>query len=329
MNYYEILGVSKNATEEELKKAYRQIAKETHPDYFPDDKEKEERFKKANEAYEILSNPEKRRQYDLILTSRESILSNPEKRKRYDLWDFSYNLEKAYDDFIECLNIVEKYFKEYGLTTEKFRKAIEGKRGILTLKEINSYKISINKQLQALTLNKKEIEKLEFSLNEIKQIIENSNEHIDLSKYEEYLKSVKPYTLVKEEIETLENELFRLNMNLKDKLNREYTSLLNELHKRNLESNIKSFGKKTSIGITIKITYELLDKIKEFITEYDKLIYNLNIAKIKFYYLLSKLNMKIDDLTIDNIKIINSNLEKMIEDNLRQREVIEEIKNKL
>ncbi len=63
-DYYEILGVDRSASKDEMKKAYRKIAIKYHPDKNPDDKEAEEKFKEAAEAYEVLSNDEKRQRYD-------------------------------------------------------------------------------------------------------------------------------------------------------------------------------------------------------------------------------------------------------------------------
>ena len=63
-DFYEILGVSKSANDDEIKKAYRKLAIKFHPDKNPDDKGAEDKFKEAAEAYEVLSNAEKRQRYN-------------------------------------------------------------------------------------------------------------------------------------------------------------------------------------------------------------------------------------------------------------------------
>jgi curved DNA-binding protein len=65
-DYYKVLGVDRSATDKEIKSAYRKLARKYHPDMNPDDKQAEERFKKINEAYEVLSDPGKRQKYDQL-----------------------------------------------------------------------------------------------------------------------------------------------------------------------------------------------------------------------------------------------------------------------
>src|SRR2546430_8896833 len=65
-DYYKILNVSRGASADEIKKAFRKLARKYHPDVNPGDKKAELRFKEINEAYEVLSDPDKRRKYDTL-----------------------------------------------------------------------------------------------------------------------------------------------------------------------------------------------------------------------------------------------------------------------
>src|SRR5882724_8825208 len=64
IDYYKILGVDKNASQDDIKKAYRKLARKHHPDLNPNDKEAHKKFQQINEANEVLSDPEKRKKYD-------------------------------------------------------------------------------------------------------------------------------------------------------------------------------------------------------------------------------------------------------------------------
>ena len=65
-DYYQVLGIAKNASEKEIKQAFRKLARKHHPDVNPGDRGAESKFKEINEAHEVLSDPEKRRKYDQL-----------------------------------------------------------------------------------------------------------------------------------------------------------------------------------------------------------------------------------------------------------------------
>ncbi len=96
-DYYQILGVSPSATPEEIKHAFRKLALETHPDRNPGNKEAEERFKKINEAYGVLIDPQKRAQYDLF---RKRGYASGQQRT-YQGAGFHYTQEDIFRDFFQ------------------------------------------------------------------------------------------------------------------------------------------------------------------------------------------------------------------------------------
>jgi curved DNA-binding protein len=110
-DYYEMLGLNRNASEDEVKRAYRQLALKYHPDHHPDDPESEEIFKEIGEAYAVLSDLEKRKEYDQF--------GHRGFKRRYTTEDIFSNLN------------FEELFREFafGFSNQVLREFFCGKRG--------------------------------------------------------------------------------------------------------------------------------------------------------------------------------------------------------
>lgn len=114
-NYYYTLGVQQNATKEEIKLAYRKLSIKFHPDKNDGDAFLEEMFKSINEAYEILSNPNKRKEYDSTLNSLNQSFTKS--------YQHTYNSEKEdhiKEDFKKMYDLIELYFDKERVLTNKY-----------------------------------------------------------------------------------------------------------------------------------------------------------------------------------------------------------------
>ncbi len=120
-DYYEILGVSRNATEKEIKQAYRRLARKFHPDVNPGDKSAEAKFKEINEAYEVLSDPEKRRKYD-----RFGDQWRYADQFTQEGWDFSREGPQVTFEFGNLNDIFDSLFKDF---SSRFRASGRSTRG--------------------------------------------------------------------------------------------------------------------------------------------------------------------------------------------------------
>jgi len=108
-DYYKLLGVDKNSSKDGIKKAYRKLALKYHPDKNKGNKEAEEKFKKINEAYAVLSNDEKRKQYDMFGAD-------------------GFSQRFSQDDIFRGFDF-SSIFKEFGLGEDIFTKIFTGGKG--------------------------------------------------------------------------------------------------------------------------------------------------------------------------------------------------------
>ena len=106
-DYYKILNLSVNANNDEIKKAFRSLAKKYHPDRNKDDKEALKKFQEVNEAYEVLSNEDSRKKYDQEMDKGSTNKETNSKNNKSD------NSNKKYQDKGESIENLNKYFESF------------------------------------------------------------------------------------------------------------------------------------------------------------------------------------------------------------------------
>ncbi|MBG6131869.1 curved DNA-binding protein [Aquimarina sp. EL_43] len=155
IDYYKILGISKNASDSDIKKAYRKLARKYHPDLNPNDKEAERKFKEINEANEVLSNPENRKKYDQYgkdwkhAEEFEKAKQSKHQHKSTGQQHYRNYSESDFSDFFESMFGGSRRSATYGRT----RYRGEDYNAELHLNLIDVYKT----HKRTLTVNKKNI----------------------------------------------------------------------------------------------------------------------------------------------------------------------------
>ncbi|HEX5669079.1 MAG TPA: DnaJ domain-containing protein, partial [Chitinophagaceae bacterium] len=138
IDYYKVLGVDKNASQEDIKKAYRKLARKMHPDLNPDDKEAHKKFQQINEANEVLSDPEKRKKYDQYgehWQHADEIEKNKARQDQYQqAGGFAGDMNEGdFSDFFESL--FGKQTKQHRGRNVKFRGQDYNAELLLSLKQ--------------------------------------------------------------------------------------------------------------------------------------------------------------------------------------------------
>jgi curved DNA-binding protein len=128
-DYYKILGVSKNATDKEIKSAYRKLALQYHPDRNPGDKQAEDKFKQINEANQVLSDPEKRRRYDQLGESYARYTQQGGKPGSFNWEDWFSQTQNAGNVRVEYSGNLEDLFGGAGGFSEFFSRIFGGSPG--------------------------------------------------------------------------------------------------------------------------------------------------------------------------------------------------------
>lgn len=328
-NYYEILGVPKNASQEEIKKAYRRKMKDLHPDLHPNDKSLEEQTKEVNEAYEILGNEEKRKQYDQTISTQtftpNNTTNNPFEDYLSEIMNgFSNNpfnnpfntnkkvdYTKDFDDFVEYLTLMDDQFKEFGLTSTKVRKSIETKRGVLTPQEINNYKNSIESQLRTLTKNAKYYDNFLYLYEKVKIEVNTWNPPFNEEEFKSYTDKKNRGNKTQDFFAPAEQKLNELNSVALKIKNQEINDVIKELETRNIKSLLYTYIQSRHINLSSNLTKSDLNYLKEFIVLYDKTNVLLSSMKINMLKMLYKMHKYVETLTLEELKVICKCAEEM------------------
>lgn len=334
-DYYKILGVPRTATEEEIKKAYRKLAKENHPDYNPNNKEAEERTKEINEAYATLGDKDKKKAYDAKLNFQNSgpsinrtqtttrgtvpswdpiinfgdllgdLISGINQKPKN--WQNSLDPTEEFDKFMEYLKETDKETEQYGVNTQKYRVSLQHKRGIMTVEEIRRAKRDAEYSLNKVRSKGQTIKNFIYEYNKIKKELENQGETLE-GDFSKYLNLKDFYQIDLEELKKARLTLLSNYNDAKRRINTRISNIISGFSLINLPlSDILNYRKIPSSRHMSKENMEELERMLELIKAIDQKLASLQ-SSIRD--LFSKLRINPAKLTIGLLTIMNENIDK-------------------
>lgn len=240
-NYYKVLEVSETASDDELKKSYRRLAKMYHPDLNENSKEAEEKFKEIGEAYKVLSNPQKRKQYDMGTynpvnqTTNTATTSND---NAYNIFNAifqndikRYNEERK--DYIKFLDEMEVEFNEYNRSLKKEKEnAINSVWSLLTAFDFYQKKVKIRNELNDLKRNVSAFDDFLTFFEEAQQEIKQYGFNFD--SYNQYIEPSQRGVISADVYSNLKSQIRKQLYDLKRKVNEfdEYMQFLDEMEEK-------------------------------------------------------------------------------------------------
>lgn len=241
-NYYKVLEVSETASDDELKKSYRRLAKMYHPDLNENSKEAEEKFKEIGEAYKVLSNPQKRKQYDMGTynpvnqTTNTATTSND---NAYNIFNGifqndikRYNEERK--DYIKFLDEMEVEFNEYNRSLKKEKEnAINSVWSLLTAFDcFYQKKVKIRNELNDLKRNVSAFDDFLTFFEETQQEIKQYG--FNFNSYNQYIEPSQRGVISADVYSNLKSQIRKQLYDLKRKVNEfdEYMQFLDEMEER-------------------------------------------------------------------------------------------------
>lgn len=331
-NYYEILEVSPQATDEEIRKAFKELSKKFHPDLNNDDNTSKERFQEINEAYQVLGDEQKRKQYDITLNVGTNIpkQSSTNNTATYDFFDGIFgditnyinktgtatiSIEVEYKRLLEFIDEKEKEFKTLGLSLQNYRKMLEEQKDTLTLEQIKNHKNEINSSLEKFKQRAKAFDNFQtYYIMTIKDI-QSKGGTVDETLFAKLTDKNNRVKLEIEEYKKGEDELrelyyaqLKIHSNKIQELNRSLQAVGLTLTDILLKKSYRSSAELTEKDI--EETHEKINIIKNIKA-------NLNSNQMNLTMLLAKLNRSLKDLSLEELRIIDKNvLDFIIKDRL-------------